>query len=70
MTQWEYKTVSTVVQAGMAQRPGEGWAEAHARHFEDELNQLGTDGWEAVGGVSLVTNGNYTPWVLLKRPKP
>jgi hypothetical protein len=60
MTKWEYLVVP-LKQAGDLKKKSDG--------FEpDRLNELGAEGWEAVG-VSL-KRGDLVAWpvVLLKRP--
>jgi hypothetical protein len=56
MEKWEYKTLD------LTKRKGE----------VDELNQLGKDGWEAVGMISSWGVGwrMVHPIVLFKRPLP
>jgi len=59
-TQWEY-LIAPLQEAKGLKKHGEPWEPA-------QLNQLGTEGWEAVG-ISL-KYGDLMAWpvVLLKRP--
>jgi hypothetical protein len=60
MKKWEYK-VAPLEEAGRLKRRSEGFS-------PEGLNQLGSEGWEAVG-VTL-KRGDLVAWpvVLLKRP--
>ena len=60
MQKWEYKVVP-LAQAGALKKKAEAWSPAR-------LNELGSQGWEAVG-ISL-KRGDLVAWpvVLLKRP--
>lgn len=60
MTSWEYRVVP-LQEASALGKKGEGLV-------PDRLNELGADGWEAVG-ITL-KRGDLVSWpvVLLKRP--
>ncbi len=60
MQKWEYKVLS-LAQAGTLKKKAEPMS-------PDRLNELGSEGWEAVG-VTL-KRGDLVAWpvVLLKRP--
>lgn len=61
MTRWEYKTVEDSAAAFVRDR-GDGIL---------DLNELGAEGWEAVGvGVHGTKVGTTSVVVLLKRPIP
>jgi hypothetical protein len=54
--QWEYRTL----------RPYRGATMKEADDPEDELNELGADGWELAGTVEY--EGGGTKFLILKRP--
>jgi hypothetical protein len=55
-TEWEYETL----------RPPRGSTKKEAVDPTDELNELGSDGWELVGTIDYVGGG--TKYLLFKRP--
>jgi hypothetical protein len=68
MTRWEYRYIALYRGAGRVTTTtmmGEGFSD-----FSAEVAQAGNEGWEAVGAVSLgFPGGNYTSWLMLKRPR-
>jgi hypothetical protein len=55
---WDYKVIATDVD-----RKGT------VADFEQRLQQLGDDGWEAVASVTVRCQQILTPALILKRPK-
>ena len=69
MQKWEYQTLSLV----MDKDHGVYWLESHdgAQGVEQQLNQMGTDGWELVNVVALTNRGTIKGVTYyLKRPLP
>jgi hypothetical protein len=65
MQNWEYQTLSLIVNKGMF-----GNTQYDPQPLDQQINQLGERGWEVVSIVGITTNG-WTDQLLvtLKRPR-
>jgi len=64
---WEYKVLKFAPGRGLGVFAG---SNVKAEAVEQQLNQLGKDGWELVTSVSSIGQGSTTELgLILKRPK-
>jgi Domain of unknown function (DUF4177) len=65
MAEWEYKTLRIDVSRQAMTTP------AIIEKANQELADLGKEGWEMIGMVPVASAGAETPWVfcMFKRPK-
>ena len=72
MTQWEYRIITLITEAGKDQTGHHETTKERNQRVERSLSEMGKDGWELVMLVPTALKGAYSdPWMydaIFKRP--